>query len=333
MVSGNYLISIIIPIYNTEKYLEKCIESILDQTYPFWELILVDDGSTDGSWTICQKYSIKDKRIKIFQKANGGVSSARNMGLKYVTGDYLTFADSDDYLESSTFLTYINEIQSSNPDIIKVGYIKDFAGEKSEIISTGRNIRMDNVSDFHRCLEHSHYYGFLWNMCIKKECVQGVLFDEDINWCEDHIFSYQCYNNCRKMSVLSIPCYHYQIRRQISLSDIKNPYVIKTVSEKGRCLKIKLNNGKYKDIDVATEEEYLYRLHTIVRLLYQYNYSYKEKVYFYKNCFLPMQPLKYKDEKLFFSTRLPFTLTNIILRIYYFIKNIKNGYISHNTRV
>ena len=125
------------------------------------------------------------------------------------------------------------------------------------------------------------------------------------------------------MSVLSIPCYHYQIRRQISLSDIKNPYVIKTVSEKGRCLKIKLNNGKYKDIDVATEEEYLYRLHTIVRLLYQYSYSYKEKVYFYKNCFLPMQPLKYKDEKLFFSNRLSFALRNIILRTYYFIKNIK----------
>ena len=93
MVNGNYLISIIIPIYNTKKYLEKCIESILDQTYPFWELILVDDGSTDGSWTICQKYSIIDERIKIFQKENGGVSSARNMGLNYVTGDYLTFAD------------------------------------------------------------------------------------------------------------------------------------------------------------------------------------------------------------------------------------------------
>lgn len=331
MVNGNYLISIIIPVYNAEKFLENCIESILSQTYPFWELILVDDGSTDRSWDICKKYSTGDKRIKSFQKVNGGVSSARNLGLKYVCGDYLTFADSDDYLDAATFLTYINEIHLTNPDIIKVGYIKNYVGEKTETVSIASDVRMDNVPDFYRCLERSRYYGFLWNMCIRKECVHGVLFDEDINWCEDHIFSYQCYVYCRKMSVLSYPCYHYQIRRQISLSDVKNPYVLKKASEKGRCLKIKLNNGKYKDIDVAIEEEYLYRLHTIVRLLYQYNYSYKEKKYFYKNCFIPIFPLKYKDEKIFFSINIPFILKNIILRMYYLIKKYKNGYICCRT--
>lgn len=96
----NDTVSIIVPIYNKEKYLEKCLDSILGQTYRDLEIILVDDGSTDNSLAICQRYAEKDLRIKIYHKSNGGVSSARNLGLEKSTGKYISFVDPDDFIHS-----------------------------------------------------------------------------------------------------------------------------------------------------------------------------------------------------------------------------------------
>lgn len=90
------LISIIVPVYNSEKTLNRCIDSILSQTFHDWELLLIDDGSTDCSGEICDEYAIKDKRVKVFHKGNGGVSSARNVGLNNAKGEWITFIDSDD---------------------------------------------------------------------------------------------------------------------------------------------------------------------------------------------------------------------------------------------
>lgn len=111
------MISIIVPIYNTEKYLSKCINSILQQTYQDFELILIDDGSTDNSLTICKKYSEKDERIKVLHKENGGQGSARNLGLSVFRGDYVTFIDSDDWIDSRLLYVLLNNLISTNADI------------------------------------------------------------------------------------------------------------------------------------------------------------------------------------------------------------------------
>jgi len=95
------LLSIIVPIYNVEQYVDKCIQSILNQTYQNLEIILVDDGATDCSGSIADSYAAKDKRIKVFHKENGGLSDARNYGLDHVTGDYILFVDSDDFIENT----------------------------------------------------------------------------------------------------------------------------------------------------------------------------------------------------------------------------------------
>lgn len=92
----NPIISIIIPVYNAEKTLNRCVDSVLNQTFHDWELLLIDDGSKDRSMYLCDEYALKDKRIKVFHKKNGGVSSARNMGLDYARGEWITFVDSDD---------------------------------------------------------------------------------------------------------------------------------------------------------------------------------------------------------------------------------------------
>lgn len=110
----NSIISIIIPVYNAEKTLSRCVNSILNQTFQDWELLLIDDGSTDRSGELCDEYASKDQRIKVFHKTNGGVSSARNIGLDYAKGEWITFIDSDDYIYDNIF----DLIPSYNEDLL-----------------------------------------------------------------------------------------------------------------------------------------------------------------------------------------------------------------------
>lgn len=320
----NIKISIIVPVYNTETYLKQCIESIIKQNYTNWELILIDDGSSDSSPIICDEYSNKDKRIQVIHKKNEGVSKARNSGLDISRGEYITFADSDDYLSPDTFQTYINEIGLNNPDIIKVGYIKEYENNTNEVISINKNAVFYNTWDFHRALENSHYYSFLWNMCIKKECIGKIRFDNNINWLEDHIFSYQCYFNCKRMSILNKTCYHYRIRSINNLSNIKNPFVIIEAAEKERYWKNRLNSKIYLDIQEETNNQYAYHMHTIVNLLYQNNYSYNEKRRIAKKTQTNLK-LKYKEESIFFFQHLPFFIRNFLLTILYTYKSYSSN--------
>ena len=116
------LISVIVPVYNVENYLDKCIESIVNQTYKNLEIILVDDGSLDSSSKICDEWAVKDNRIKVIHKTNGGVSSARNEGLKNANGDFIAFVDSDDWLELNMYEKLISKQKETNTDIVFSGY-------------------------------------------------------------------------------------------------------------------------------------------------------------------------------------------------------------------
>lgn len=115
-------ISVIVPVYNVEKYLSQCLDSIIHQTYKNLEIILVDDGSTDSSGLICDNYSQKDKRIKIIHKCQGGLSDARNAGLKIATGEYISFIDSDDFIDKNMYSILINNTQKYNSDIVWFNY-------------------------------------------------------------------------------------------------------------------------------------------------------------------------------------------------------------------
>ena len=116
------LLSIIVPIYNVEQYVDKCIQSILNQTYQNLEIILVDDGATDRSGSIADSYAAKDKRIKVLHKENGGISDARNYGLDHVTGDYILFVDSDDFIENTMCERLFAVANSTNADMVSCNY-------------------------------------------------------------------------------------------------------------------------------------------------------------------------------------------------------------------
>lgn len=107
---NNPKISVIVPVYNAEKYLHRCIDSILNQTFPDFELLLIDDGSKDQSGEICDEYAKKDSRVKVFHKENGGVSSARNVGIDNAVGEYICFCDSDDWVEKTWLLSFFERM-------------------------------------------------------------------------------------------------------------------------------------------------------------------------------------------------------------------------------
>lgn len=123
------MVSCIIPVYNTEKYLPRCIESVLAQTFVDWEMLLIDDGSTDASGSICDEYAAKDERIRVFHKENGGISSARNVGLNYAQGEWIFFVDSDDSLPKTSLESLLS--RSSDANIIAGGFFFVLGGIKS----------------------------------------------------------------------------------------------------------------------------------------------------------------------------------------------------------
>lgn len=192
------LISIIVPVYNSENTIKRCIDSILSQTFQDWELLLIDDGSTDKSGEICDNYAVSDPRIKVFHKENTGVSSARNIGLNNSKAKWITFCDSDDEILNNTFAFYDTIIKKYNEvDLICGGYIRyNKSGTLISISCEEYIISKDKETNLLR-LEESGYFGFLWNKCFKSDIAKKYFFDETISWCEDHLYSYNCLLQCR----------------------------------------------------------------------------------------------------------------------------------------
>lgn len=187
------LISVIIPIYNVEKYIEKCINSIIVQTYTNMEVILVDDGSPDNCPQICDEYAKKDKRIKVIHKKNGGLSDARNVGVKNAIGDYIIFLDSDDYWENKTHMEIIaKQLQEEKADVLIFGYRKFYEDTKKyskPIFSCNRDALLKSKKQLRHLIKHKCYESSSWNKVIKKTLFddndldfrKGVI-SEDIEW-------------------------------------------------------------------------------------------------------------------------------------------------------
>ena len=180
------MISVIVPVYNVEKYVVQCIESVLWQTYSNLEIIIVDDGSTDSSGKVCEVYKKKDARIKVIHKVNGGLSDARNVGLTQATGTYVVFLDSDDYWNDMDFLNKVSEkIIESEPDMIIFGFRKvDDNGE------LGKHVPMNDTCIVEELVRNDDFNICAWDKVIKRDVLikNGITFkkgvySEDMEWC------------------------------------------------------------------------------------------------------------------------------------------------------
>ena len=195
-------ISVIVPVYKTEKYLDKCIGSIVDQTYENLEIILVDDASPDHCPIKCDEWAAKDHRIKVLHIPNKGVANARNTALKIASGDYVAFVDSDDYAEPDMLEILYNHLQESNADICVCGFFGN-EYEESELcdtVSAEEALKKIAVGDF--------LFGVLWNKLYKKVIIQDVEMPQLV-CCEDLVFNYFAFNNCKSVKIIKDKKYHY----------------------------------------------------------------------------------------------------------------------------
>lgn len=205
------LISIIIPIYNCEKYLDECIKSIIAQTYFKIEIILVDDGSTDSSLEICRKYCKKDNRIKIISQKNGGVADARNTGLKHASGKYVLFVDADDYVVKDFVYKMYNTCLEDKADIVICGIYK--VGKGKKLLVYNGEVTKDNVSFLSLCTEHIGGYvcNKMFSMHMLKEL--QLWFNLELQIGEDLLFVCRYYEHCNKVSYISEGLYFYRLNR------------------------------------------------------------------------------------------------------------------------
>jgi glycosyltransferase involved in cell wall biosynthesis len=191
-------LSIIVPVYNTSKFLEKCIQSILDQSYRDYELLLVDDGSTDHSGDICDQFAAKDARVKVFHKSNGGVDSARNLGIEKAQGEYFYFVDSDDELLPECLDTLISGMKTEDIDLVIGGYIYSRDGINDEMPKEAPTSRIfsRNETMEELLLPKYHSLGMPWTNLYKASIIHenNLWFNQAIHTIDDRVFmvSYIC---------------------------------------------------------------------------------------------------------------------------------------------
>ena len=208
------LIRIIVPIYNVEKYLNKCIESIVNQTYENIEIILIDDGSNDNSGIICDEYAKKDNRIIVVHKENGGVSSARNKGLKIAKGEWISFVDADDWIEQTFCQTLLNKVTQEQADIALCGYNRITDNQIEKINANNQEVFLNSNEYLVKSLNPQTGFGFCHMKLIKKEVLKSISFNERMEVGEDALFNIQLSTYIKKAVFLKQPLYNYRINNQ-----------------------------------------------------------------------------------------------------------------------
>lgn len=216
------LVSIIVPVYNGEDYIARCIKSLIRQTYTKIEIIIVNDGSSDDTARICDDFAKQDRRIKLYNKQNAGVSSARNYGIDVAEGNYIIFVDSDDYVEYDLVDEHIRNIQQKEDiDISVCGFV-------DELIDGEEIHRSENRQEYIYSVEKFNADCFVpyvcWQMMFNKKILDSTTyFDEKVSIKEDMLFIYQILMNSRKVAVFPKVLYH-SIHRENSLSHCAMSY-------------------------------------------------------------------------------------------------------------
>ena len=222
---GNDLISIIIPVYKVEEYLEKCIESVLKQTYTNLQIILVDDGSPDNCGKICDEYAKKDPRIEVIHKVNGGLSDARNVGIAKAKGKYIGFVDSDDYIKEDMYEILINLIKEYDADV-SICNLYDVIDGKEYIRNNENGIQeYSRLEILKEVLLDKNIQSYAWNKLYKKELFDEIKYPIGKKY-EDIGTTFYVFEKCNKIVVTSKPEYYYLKRSDSLVNNVTESTVL-----------------------------------------------------------------------------------------------------------
>ena len=254
------LVSVVIPAYNAEKTLRRMLDSVLGQTWRCLQVILVDDGSTDGTFAIASRAAEEDRRLEVVRQENRGVSAARNAGLANSKGKYIRFMDADDTMPADSIERMVRRAEADGPDLVISGYEQYFGEKGSYHNLAGRSdtVACDDILD-HLCRHaNSYFYGVLWNKLFLRETVQALScrFQEDLTWGEDFAFVMDFLAGVNRVSFMKEALYHY--RRSAGSTSVRQ--VLDCVKHPGENIRIKRElYGHLKDMYLRRGQYEKYR--------------------------------------------------------------------------
>lgn len=261
------LISIIVPVYNVEKYIRECIDSIIKQTYHNIELILIDDGSTDNSAKICDEYATKDKRIKVIHKENRGVSSARNIGLDNANGQYITFIDSDDYVKNNYCEELLKNLKDKNADCVACGYNRIYKNKEEKVVSKNA-YALDSLGFLQNIMSIQNGLGFCHMKLWKKSSIMDIRFDETLKVGEDSFFNMKVSQNIKKFYMLNQALYCYRFNENSVVRKYDENYVKKYLESMQ--LSKKYIEEHYKDNEILLKKMNNYIVYHVLLVIVNY---------------------------------------------------------------
>ena len=253
----NDLISVIVPVYKVEPYLRRCIDSIISQTYHNLEIILVDDGSPDNCGAICDEYAEKDSRVRVIHKPNGGLSDARNAGLDIMTGDYVAFVDSDDWIEADMYRTLLTQMEHFDADISIGGFTDDLEKDGSAVVTKvsdyGNTPFAESNTDAMRRFLRTSWAA--WDKLYKAELFSGIRYPVgEIN--EDEAIALQLLSRCRRVCYTNEVYYHY-IKRPGGGSITTSDFSVKKLAWQRHCADtLRFIQEKYPELEADAAARY-----------------------------------------------------------------------------
>ncbi len=259
-------VSVIVPVYNAERTIEHCVESILRQEYTDLELLLMDDGSKDSSGAIMDRYAAKDRRVRVVHKENTGVSDTRNTALALARGTYIQFVDSDDWITPDATKLLVDAAQGRHCDMV----ISDFYRVAGERVSRKGDIDEDGVLSREEYAAHmmenpaDFYYGVLWNKLYRRDIIEAhaLRMDPAISWCEDFMFNLEYIRHAASFFALQVPVYYYRnTKGSLASQGLSLPKTIRM-----KLTVFEVYNQFYKT--VLDEEEYEKRRLKVYKFLF-----------------------------------------------------------------
>lgn len=323
-------ISVIIPVFNAEKYIRKCIDSLLCQTFNDFELLLINDGSNDGSETIIDEYQEKEARVKAIHKKNTGVSSTRNFGIKEAQGNYIVFIDSDDYVS----IDYLKKLYEYHEDDFVVSGYQQFGATDTGYIPSPYKITKTEKDkrEFEKLLAHGYITRTCWAKLFKKSILDlyGILFPEDLFFCEDSTFVFNYLSHCETVRYIPFCGYFYYKpeltgpKYKLYTTDIYAKHIIR-VEQANEAI---ASNWK---VNIRETSEMLRKLlyygfdrnlHTLPYKEYKQNISEYKSKQLYK--YLPAHFSKIRIIVRRFSMHQPF-MAYYLEKLLYILYNVKNS--------
>ena len=227
------LVSIIIPVYNAATHVAKCIETVRRQTYRNIEILLVNDGSSDASGPICHMYARVDDRVRVIDKENTGVSATRNLALDLAKGDYIQFADSDDYLRTNATELLVECAEKTKADLVVAAYYRVSRGKTVAFSFLPDGVVMNQEEFARELMEEpaSFYYGVLWNKLYRADIIRenGIRCNTELSWSEDFLFNLEYIRYAQRFCGIDTPIYYY-INNKGSLvhTQLNLPNIVRT---------------------------------------------------------------------------------------------------------